>query len=175
MSAPLWRRRDCLAGLTGLAAAGLAPAQDEGPSLRPWPKDRPTPPLALAGYDGPGWTLAQAKGRPVLLNFWASWCEPCRSEMPSLELVAQRYESRGLIVMAVNYRESDGAMKRFLDQMPVSLPILRDQDGSTTRAFGVRVFPSTVLVGRDGRARLTVVGECDWMGAPARQWIEPLL
>jgi thiol-disulfide isomerase/thioredoxin len=142
---------------------------------RPWPPGRPTPPLSLPGFDGPGFSLADARGRVVVLNFWAGWCEPCRSEMPSLDLLAARHEKDGLVVVAVNFRETDAAIRRFLDQMPIGLPVVRDADGAAARDWGVRVFPTTILVGRDGRARHTVIGEADWTGAETRQWIDALL
>lgn len=174
----LWRRRRLMAGVAAafLPLAGTARAQTlDGALRRPWPARTPTPPVSLPGFEGPGFELAQARGKVVLLNFWASWCEPCRSEMPSLELLAQKYEARGLQVLAVNHRETDAAMRRFLQQMPVGLPMLRDADGAVARAYGVRIFPTSVLIARDGRAAFSVIGELDWTGAQARQWIEALL
>jgi len=120
-------------------------------------------------------SLASARGQVVLLNFWASWCQPCRAEMPSLELLAERHTRDRLQVMAINFRETDGAIRRFLAQTDCSLPILRDIDGGAARDWGVRVFPSTVAIGRDGRAIFTVVGELDWTGPEARTWVAPLL
>ena len=161
------------------SAAALVPcalrAADTPPVLRLWPKTRPTPALALPGYGGPAWSLASAKSRPVILNFWASWCEPCRTEMPSLELLAQRHEGDGLDVIAVNYRETDAAIRRFMEQLPFTLTIVRDTDGGAARDFGVRVFPTTVLIGRDGRAAYSVVGEVDWTGPESRRWMAALL
>jgi thiol-disulfide isomerase/thioredoxin len=119
--------------------------------------------------------LAALRGQVVVLNFWASWCEPCRAEMPSLELMAERHKGDRLQVLAVNFRETDGTIRRFLAQTDFSLPILRDADGAAARAWQVRIFPSTVVIGRDGRAAFTVVGEVDWGGAEARAWIAPLL
>ena len=133
------------------------------------------PPLVLPALDGPAWNLATAKGQVVALNFWAGWCEPCRTEMPSLELLAERHSADGLVVMAVNYREGEATIQRFLERMPITLPIVRDADGSAALAWGVRVFPTTVLVGRDGRPAFSVIGELDWTGAQARQWLAPLL
>jgi thiol-disulfide isomerase/thioredoxin len=156
------------------ATAGAAPAQD-GPQPRPWPRGLATPPLALPGFDAPAWSLAQARGQVVLLNFWASWCEPCRTEMPSLELLAQRHEADGLQVIAVNFRETDAAIRRFMALMPITLPILRDADGAAARAYGARVFPTTVAIDRDGRAAFSVIGECEWNGPQARAWLAPLL
>jgi hypothetical protein len=95
--------------------------------------------------------------------------------MPSLELLAERHKGGGMQVMAVNFRETDGAIRRFVAQTGCSLPILRDVDGGAARDWGARVFPSTVVIGRDGRAAFTVIGELDWTGAQARAWVAPLL
>lgn len=111
----------------------------------------------------------------MVLNFWASWCEPCRAEMPSLELLAQRHEGDRLQVLAVNHRESDAAIRRFIDETALTLPVLRDADGAAARAWGVGVFPSTIVIGRDGRARFSVLGELDWTGPEARAWIAAVL
>jgi len=166
-------RRDCLGGLAGLCLLGGARAGEPVP--KPWPAGQPTPPLDLPGHGGPGWRLADAKGRPVLMNFWASWCEPCRSELPSLELLAERHQADGLVVMTIDYRETPAQIDRFLDLLPMSLPILRDVDGRAAQAWGARVFPTTVLVGRDGRPTASVVGEVDWMSDSPRRWLAPVL
>ena len=170
------RRRDLA---VALAVGALSPAvrakAESGPLPRPWPRSISTPPLALPGFDAPAWTLASARGRVVLLNFWASWCEPCRAEMPSLELLAQRHEADGLEVVAVNFRETDAAIRKFMALMPISLPILRDVDGAAARAWGARIFPTTVAIDRAGRAAFSVFGECEWNGPQARAWIAPLL
>ncbi len=165
-------RRQLLAGAAALALPALARAAHV---VRPWPAGKPTPPLALIDLDGKTWSLAAFKGRPVLLNFWASWCEPCRAEMPSLELLQTRYEKAGLVILSINYQEPLSKIRRFLETLPFSLPILLDSDGEATAAWTPRVFPSTVLIDRQGAARSSVIGELDWMGGTARGLIEPLL
>ena len=169
------RRRALLAGL-GLAAAGWPALQARaGYLVRPWAAGRAAPRLELTDLAGEPWSLAAFKGRAVVMNFWASWCEPCRAEMPSLELLAQRHESDGLVVVAINYKEQVRAIRRFLEVQPVTLPILLDRDGAAAGAWTPRVFPSTVLVDRAGQPRQVVVGELDWTGAAARELVEPLL
>ena len=142
---------------------------------RAWPARQPTPALTLDRFEGTPWNLHAQAGKPVLLNFWASWCEPCRSEMPSLELLATRHEAQGLQVMAVNYRETDAAVRRFMEATALSLPVLRDRDGGAAKAFGVRTFPSTVAINRRGQVLSIAVGECDWASPAARQWVGALL
>ena len=161
-----------LAATAALALPGVARAAHV---VRPWPAGRPTPTLALNDLDGKAWSLAALKGRPVILNFWASWCEPCRAEMPSLELLATRHERAGLAILAVNYKEPLPKIQRFLEVLPFSLPILLDPDGDAASLWTPRVFPTTVLIGRDGVPRQSVIGELDWMDGTASALIEPLL
>lgn len=175
---PCWPRRGLLAGL--LTAPLAAPAvgwtaEADGAHRRNWPASQATPPLKLPVWEGTPFDLAQARGQVVLLNFWASWCEPCRSEMPSLELLAQRHAGDGVQVLAVNFRDTDRAIQRFVQDTALSLPVLRDQDGLASRAFGVRIWPTTVLIARNGRAQFSVIGELDWTGLQARQWLAPLI
>jgi thiol-disulfide isomerase/thioredoxin len=166
-------RRRWLASAASAACAwpGLAGAQQ----VRTWPRGAATPALQLSRQDGGVWRLASARGRPVLLNFWASWCEPCREEMPSLERLAAQYEPQGLLVMAINFRETDAAVRRFLEPMAFSPTVLRDRDGAAAKAFGVRIFPSTVLIDRRGQTQSVVVGECDWSSSSARRWVGTVL
>lgn len=186
------RRRLLVSGAAALAAwpwlatgqavaaptASTAPTArtDEAPGARhtPWPPKRPTPPLDLPQLDGPAWRLADARGQLVVLNFWASWCEPCRAELPSLELLSARLAPERGTVVTVNFKEGEGTVRRFVQQQGLTLPVLRDADGAAAKAWGVRVFPTTVLVARSGRAVASVVGELDWTGPQARQWLAAL-
>lgn len=169
-------RRRALAGALAAATVLMLPeAARAAHVVRPWPAAKPTPDLSLTDLDGKPWTLAGLKGRPVLLNFWASWCEPCRAEMPSLELLATRHEKAGLVVLSINYQEPLPTIRRFLETLPFSLPILLDRDGDAAGAWTPRVFPTTVLIDRSGAARSSVIGELDWMGDTARALVEPLL
>jgi thiol-disulfide isomerase/thioredoxin len=165
-------RRRLLAGAAIAFAADRAAAE---PLLRLWSPQRPTPPLTLPLLDGTPWSLAAARGRVVALNFWATWCEPCRDEMPSLQRLAERHAGDGLTVVAVNFKESEAAIRRFLERVPLALPVARDADGLTARAWGVNIFPTTVLVGRNGRVACSVLGEADWTAAPSREWVAALL
>lgn len=165
-------RRRLLLGAMCAAAPRLARAAYV---VRPWPADKAAPKLGLADLDGKTWDLAALKGKAVMLNFWASWCEPCRAEMPSLELLATRHERDGLAVLSVNYQEAAPVIKRFLEVLPISLPILLDRDGAATGAWTDKVFPTTVLIDRNGLPRQQVLGDLDWMGPVAADLVKPLL
>ena len=167
------RRLALQAGLAALA--GRAAAAAPGHDVQAWPASRAVPPLALSDLDGRPWTLASLRGRPVVLNFWATWCEPCRAEMPSLDLMALQHEPDGLAVLTVNFKDGAPAVRRFLDAVPLTLPVLMDRDGAVARAWGVTVFPTTLMISRRGRPVSIVRGEVDWTGPAGRTLVEQLL
>jgi thiol-disulfide isomerase/thioredoxin len=169
----LIKRRHWLATLAG--AAWSWPATAAEVQRRIWLRQPLPPALQLTGLDGVDCSLGTHKGKPVLLNFWASWCEPCRREMPSLELLAAQHEAAGLQVMAVNYRETDAAIRRFVDATALKLPVLRDSEGAAAQALGVHIFPSTIAINRRGQVLFRVVGECDWSSPPASRWVGEML
>ena len=157
-----------------LALAATQTFAQAGFDVQPWPASKPAP--QLAGFDAAGKALAltSLRGQAVVINFWASWCEPCREEMPSLAQLARAHTGK-LHVLAVNYKESPVAVAQFVATTDLELPTLRDPDGALARAWGIRVFPSTVLIGADGRVRSVVRGSLDWNGAAAEPLIAPLL
>jgi|JI10StandDraft_1071094.scaffolds.fasta_scaffold72605_2 thiol-disulfide isomerase/thioredoxin len=163
-----------LAGLwLAVALLASAPAQASY-EITPWPRNKAVPVLALDGLDGQAWTAARLKGKVVVLNFWATWCEPCRAEMPSLNALAQRHP-HSLAVLAVNYQEGEPRIRRYLQTVDIRLPILLDRDGAVAKAWTRRIFPTTVIVDATGKPRFVVTGEYDWAGPDAARLIEPLL
>jgi thiol-disulfide isomerase/thioredoxin len=159
-----------------MAALVASPwAQAQGYEVKPWPT-RQTPP-ALAGTDlqGQDWRLADLRGKAVLINFWASWCEPCRAEMPSLQALAQFYGPNQLVVLAVNFKESAPTAQQYVQRTDLTLPVLLDPAGAMAHAWGIKVFPTTVLVAANGQVRSLVRGGLDWSSPQARRLVEPLL
>lgn len=179
MNAVPTRRQACqylagavLGGVASLAqAVGSArvEATAGGARWQAWPAGRATPRLELPEVDAAPWSLAQQAGRPVLLNFWASWCEPCRAELPSLVALAQSFSGRGLLVVAVNFRESADSVRRVREAQGAGLRWLRDSYGEAAVQWGVRSFPTSVLVNPQGRAALTVHGVVDWADSAVQQ------
>jgi thiol-disulfide isomerase/thioredoxin len=170
----LTRRQALLCALLG-GGAVRGRAAEPGHEWRPWPRGKRAPSLELDALDGPRWRLSAQHGQVVLVNFWATWCEPCRAEMPSLARLAQRREAEGLTVVAANYREGAPAIQRFFDRLGVALPVILDRDGAAAAAWTPRILPSTVIFDRRGRPAGVLVGELDWEGDEAQALLEPLL
>lgn len=125
------------------------------------------PPTALELKDTSGrlHRLSDYRGRVVLVNFWATWCEPCREEMPSLDRLQKQLGRESFVVLAVNVDEPEARIGKFLSAMPLDFPVLLDVGGKLTRNWKVRVLPASYVIGPDGRMRYAVTGEFDW-GAP---------
>jgi len=168
-------RRHVLRAALLAALAPAARAQEGGHEVTPWPVGRPLPPLEAVDLGGRPWRLADLRGRAVLLNFWATWCAPCRSEMPTLQQLADLYGPRELAVVAMNFRQSAAAAQRFVKSTALTLPVLLDPDGSNARALGITVFPTTLLIAADGTPRQRVRGEMDWTGREAEHLVAGLL
>jgi thiol-disulfide isomerase/thioredoxin len=173
ISSVITRRRAMNLAMSAAAASLVCLPARAASVVRPWPSAKPVPGLDLADLDGKHWTLPTLAGRVVLLNFWATWCEPCRLEMPSLDALARQHAD--LVLLAVNYKESAETIRGFLQRMPYKATILLDADGDAATEWTPRIFPSTVLIGRNGRPSATVLGDLDWTSASARDLIEPLL
>jgi len=133
------------------------------------------PAFSARTVDAQELSLADLHGRVVVLNFWASWCQECRPEMPVLERLHRIFGSRGLAVVGVNAREAPATARRYANDLGLSFPLVLDQEGKINGLYGVVGLPSTFLIGRDGRAVAFAVGPRDWEGAPARAIIEAML
>lgn len=142
--------------------------------MLPWPAKKAVPALVATDLDGQVWRLADLRGQGVVINFWASWCEPCRAEMPSLQALTTTSAPQRLVVLTVNFKESPAVAQRFSQRENLRLPVLPDLQGQLARQWGVTVFPSTVLLGADGRVRSVVRGGLDWSSPEAARLLTPL-
>ena len=157
------RRRTCLAAALAAAVTACGRAHAAA-TLAPW-GGTAAPPLALKDIHGADHDLAHYRGKVVLVNFWATWCEPCRYEMPSMQRLKEKLAGRPFEVLAVNVDEPEARVRRFVTETRFDLPVLLDVGKRVTRGWSVRVMPTTFLVGPDGRIRYRVIGDLDWAGA----------
>jgi thiol-disulfide isomerase/thioredoxin len=114
----------------------------------------PAPNFKLPLRGGKDLSLAQLRGQVVMLNFWASWCGPCRQEMPLLESIQKKYKPLGFTMVGVNVEPDSAEAEKFLQQVPVSFPVAYDRDSNVSKLFRVRGMPSTVIVDRKGNTRM---------------------
>lgn len=166
-----WAALLCLTCIVLLASPA---AQAQGYEVQPRPARKPIPTLEGIDLNGKVWRLADLRGKAVLINFWASWCEPCRAEMPALQQLADFYGPQKLVVLAVNFKESNAKMAQYVKSTGLSLPVLPDPAGDIAWRWGVNVFPTTVLIAADGQPRQRVRGELDWTGSEAESLLKPL-
>ena len=121
-----------------------------GAELKRWKGKPAAPAIDLMTTDGRPRSLQALRGKVVLVNFWATWCEPCIREMPSLQQLRDQLHADGFEVLAVNYQEGPARINSFIEKLQLSLPVVRDTDGSVARAWGARIFPANYLVDRAG-------------------------
>jgi cytochrome c biogenesis protein CcmG/thiol:disulfide interchange protein DsbE len=134
----------------------------------------PAPELRLPRLSGPGRAgLADYRGRVVVLNFWASWCEPCRAESPLLQRWHERISRRGATVLGVDVLDVSSDAREFVREYRLTYPMLRDRDGDSQAEFGVVAYPETVVIDRQGRIAALERGPVDerWL----REHVQPLL
>jgi thiol-disulfide isomerase/thioredoxin len=172
MNAPANLHRRRLLAATLLSAVACR-STAEG-RWKPWTGPSAAPPIDLFTASGAGFSLSGLRGRVVLVNFWATWCEPCVTEMPSLEQLRARLAPR-LEVVGVNYQEGAARINAFIQRAAIAFPIVRDTDGAVAKAWGARIFPSSYLVDRAGDVRFVLVGGADWTSEALLDTIRPLL
>ena len=139
-----------------------------------WPPSQATPVWQAADTQGGTWRSEALKGRVVVLNFWATWCAPCKEELPTLQTLSDFVDPQQVVVLALNVKEPASRVQRYAQSTGLDMPVLLDPKGEVAQLFGVKVFPTTILLDRQGRARWRIVGEVDWHSAPAQQWVQEL-
>ena len=133
------------------------------------------PNFTLKSNTGKNIKLSELRGQVVLLNFWASWCGPCRQEMPLLEKLQQRYSALGFTVIGVNVEEDSSKAKSLLKDIPVSFPILFDTQNTVSKQYNVSAMPSTVMIDRNGNMRYLHKGYKPGDEAQYKKWVKQLV
>ena len=118
----------------------------------------PIPPLSGDSFDGQTVTPAQYRGKAVVVNFWASWCGPCRKEQPALSRLWERYRGSGVQFIGVDFMDDRAAGRAYLEEFEVAYPSIEDRTGIVAHRFGIPYLPATVLVDASGEMRVRLVG-----------------
>lgn len=172
------RRTAEVAGLVLLVLAGAiaASAADVQPAV-----GHRAPDFTLRDPQGKSVQLSRVVGeRAVFLNFWATWCPPCREEMPTMERVYRDYQARGLEILAVSIDAGTEAavasrVRTFLAELSLTFPAVLDSQGDVVRAYRLRGLPTSFLIDRQGVIRSVEIGYRDWASPESRQKLEALL
>jgi peroxiredoxin len=138
--------------ITAFTAAGI-------PVLR---EAVPLADFVLPLADGTNLNTTDLRGKVVFLNFWATWCGPCRVEMPSMETLYRRFKARGLEMLGVNMQESRRQVSAFMDQNGLSFPAALDSRGNIGNTYGVMAIPTTYIINREGNIIARVTGSFNW-------------
>ena len=154
-------------GLALAASAGLAM-----PAVAP---TAPAPDFALRTLNGPNMRLKEQRGQVVLVNFWATWCGPCRQEIPHLNKLYDKYRASGFVLLGVNIDDDAKAAADLATKLGVKFPVLLDTDKSVSRLYDMSAMPATVLIDREGRVRYIHRGYRDGYELTYDQQIRGLL
>lgn len=166
-----------LAAMLLAATAALAEEPPLGYQLNRVSPPLPAPDFTLQDMDGNDHALSDYRGRVVMLNFWATWCPPCRREMPSMERLHAKFKDRGLEVVAVNQWEDPDLVFEFTGRLSLAptFAILFDRESRVAEQYGVKGLPTTYLIDRDGNIRFQAIGGREFDHPEVEALIEGLL
>ena len=131
--------------------------------------------FTLRTLEGERVSLKAYRGKVIFLNFWATWCGPCRMEMPSMEKLWQDFKEEDFLILAVNIQEESKLVSSFMKEMNLSFPVLLDEKGSVARSYGIRGIPTTLFLNPKGETIGTAVGARDWASEESFRLIRELL
>ena len=155
------RMKSLSLGIAQFLVLGLFSCAVHSAELKLW-KGGPPPTLALKDLEGRPHRLADYKGKVLLINFWATWCGPCRDEMPSIQRLKEKLAGRPFVVLAVNLDEPESRIRKFLSTVKVDFTILLDPERKAAKAWDARILPASFVIGADGKIRYSLVGEINW-------------
>jgi thiol-disulfide isomerase/thioredoxin len=119
---------------------------------------RATPDVSLPTLDGRTFNLVALRGKPVIVNYWATWCLPCRAELPAFEEVHKAHRDDGLVIVGVDLAEPPDVVSKYVAEIGLTFPIALDEDGEVSELYRVEALPTTFFVGRDGNIRDMAIG-----------------
>jgi thiol-disulfide isomerase/thioredoxin len=138
-----------------------------------WPANVATSALDAVDLQGKTWNTTELAGKVMVLNFWATWCAPCKDELPTLQTLHDISDHQ-TVVLTVNVREPAVRAARYMQSTGMTFPVISDAKGELAKRWGVTVYPTTILIAPNGQARWRIVGDADWSGAQASNWLNDL-
>ncbi|WNR42484.1 thiol-disulfide oxidoreductase ResA [Paenibacillus roseipurpureus] len=117
--------------------------------------------FSLVGLDGQTHELSDYKGKPVLMNFWGTFCPPCKEEMPDLQKMYDKWKSQGVVFLEVNVDKNKVTVQGFMDQYKLNMPVLLDANEVVRKQYGVMDYPTTFFIGPDGKIVTKKIGQMD--------------
>jgi peroxiredoxin len=145
------------------------------PNLEAMKDQAPTPEFTLPNLDSKKISLKDFRGKLVILNFWATWCVPCREEMPAMEKLYQEFKEKNFVVLAVNVKDRKQDAVNFAKELKLSYPIVIDPDAQVGLLYGAWGLPTTYLIGPKGEGLARAWGPAEWYSPAARNLIKDLL
>jgi len=139
--------------VSGLVVAGCSPTPAQSANV-----GDPAPNFQLQNLDGEPVALSNLKGKAVLLNFWATWCPPCRREMPYIQEIYDEWPEEWLVVLAINIGESASKVEEFMQRYGLSFPVLLDTKEKVAQGYNIRHIPTTFFIDKDGIIRMKIIG-----------------
>ena len=138
---------------SGLVMAGCSPSSAQGVEV-----GNQAPDFQLQSLDGQTVSLGDLQGKPVLINFWATWCSPCRGEMPYIQEIYEGWSDRGLVVLAINIGESSSKAEEFMQSYNLSLTVLLDTKQDVAQKYNIQYIPTTFFIDKDGIIQDKLIG-----------------
>ena len=169
---PTLTRAVFLAVLSVALGVGAAHAQFE---ISPWPARMAPAPLKWVDMTGRSWEADQLRGKALVINFWATWCAPCLEELPSLQTLSEFSQGTEVQVLTVNVKDPLSRIQSFVARNALTLPVVSDRQGDLAKQWGVKVYPTTVLISPQGQPVWRVEGAVDWSGQESGGRIRRLL
>jgi thiol-disulfide isomerase/thioredoxin len=145
------------------------------PILQPMKEVAPTPEFSLATPEGKKVSLKDFRGKTVFLNFWATWCAPCREEMPAMEKLYQEYKDKNFVVLAVNVKDRKQEALNFVKELKLTYPVAFDPEAQVASLYGAWGLPTTYLIGPKGEGLARGWGPAEWYSPAARKMFKELL